>query len=305
MPSEAPRREMICLDNAFAGPRIGLALGGGAFRGMAHVGVLQVLRENSIEISCVAGTSIGAFVGAVFCAGGDLRMLEKLSYTLDDRSLWDIVVPRQGLIRGRRVQELAMTLTHDASFEDIDIPFAAVACDVSNGEQVLIRSGKLHEAVRASVSIPGVFEPCIREGRMLVDGALVNRLPADVVSDMGADVVIAVDVAFSGQQAPVSGAAQILMRAFDIAQWETLRARRTAASILLSPACALLDSITLADAEKAVAAGRRCAEAALPALRRLIEKLPKKKLRKKPPVQVDGETVIYNKKTRESGPNAN
>ncbi len=283
-------------------PKIGLALGGGAFRGLAHIGVLRVFAEAGIRVDMLAGTSIGALVGAIFAMGSDMGILEQLCYTLDNRSMWDVAtLPRRGIIKGDRIQELALTLTHDGDFADTKIPLTVVACDLSNGRRVLLTEGKLHKAVRASISVPGVFVPYILDDATLVDGALVDRLPDDVVRDMGADIVIAVDVAFRGQYAPVDGIAEVLLRAFDISQWEN--AKRRTPEVLITPNCLEVNPATFENAREAIEAGRRSAWAALPEIQRMLRKA-EKKLRKKgyinklPRVRVDDVQV-----TREKGKN--
>lgn len=177
--------------------RIGLALGSGGARGWAHVGVLRRLEELGVPIACVAGTSIGAIVGAAYAAGR-LDVLEDLSHRLDWRSVARLFVevsfPRSGLVNGRRVQQLLQDVVGVENIEDLSVPYAAVATDLLSEDPVVLRHGPLIEAIRASIAIPGIFVPARIDGRDLIDGGTTNPLPVDVARLLGADRVIAVDV---------------------------------------------------------------------------------------------------------------
>ena len=177
-------------------PRLGLALGGGAARGMAHLGVLRALAEAGIEVDIIAGCSIGALVGAV-AASGSTDGLEATFKTFDWRktlSFFDVVFPRAGLIDGAKVTELVREHLPDTRIEALPIRFAAIATDLRSGAEVVLRSGDVIDAVRASIAVPGIFTPVRAEGRVLVDGGLSNPVPVSVVRAMGADRVIAVDL---------------------------------------------------------------------------------------------------------------
>ncbi|MDO8777092.1 MAG: patatin-like phospholipase family protein [Burkholderiaceae bacterium] len=179
-----------------ARPRIGLALGSGSARGLAHIGVLRALKEAGITVDLVAGTSMGAVIGAVF-ASGKIDGLSARLRNLDWPgivALLDPVFPRSGLIDGQRVAEFVRAHVPSARIEDLLLPFAAVATDITNGEQVVATRGDLTEAVRASIAVPGIVTPVRSNGRILVDGGLVNPVPVSVARAMGADLVIAVDL---------------------------------------------------------------------------------------------------------------
>ncbi len=182
---------------AFRPPRVGLALGAGGARGWAHVGVLRRLLDLGVPVDCVAGTSAGALVGAAFLAG-KLEQLEELSRHLDWKQtakiLFDMGFPRSGLSTGHNVENFMRTVLHIETFEMLSRPFAAVATDLQSHDEVVFTSGDLVSAIRASISIPGVFTPVRKHSRYLVDGSLVNPLPVSVLRNMGAEIVIAVDV---------------------------------------------------------------------------------------------------------------
>ena len=177
--------------------RIGLALGGGGARGVAHLGVYQRLAELGVPIHCVAGTSIGAIAGAIVAAGRLDRALEwcaEPDWKKFPRLVFETRFTSKALTTGRQVERLLAELIETADFSDLAMPFAAVATDLNTGEEVVMSEGDLISAVRASMSIPGVFRPVERDGRVLVDGQLVNPVPISVCRAMGADSVIAVDI---------------------------------------------------------------------------------------------------------------
>lgn len=187
---------MSGLGEALRGRKVALVLASGAARGWAHLGVIAALEEAGVKPALVAGTSIGAFVGACY-ASGRLPELRALVGEMDRkrvRSFLDMVFPRSGLLDGERLMELMRSRLFLPRFEDLPVPFRSVATDLARGVEVVSGSGDLPAAVRASISIPGIFTPVTREGSVLVDGALVNPLPVSVARAMGAEFIIAVDL---------------------------------------------------------------------------------------------------------------
>ncbi len=178
------------------GRKVGIALASGAARGWAHLGVIEALGEAGIEPALAAGTSIGSFVGACW-ASGRLAELRALLAEMDQKrvlSFLDMVFPRSGLIDGERLGELMRKRLLAPRFEDLRVPFRSVATDLRRGVEVVSGAGDLPTAVRASISIPGIFTPVVRGGTLLVDGGMVNPLPVSVTRAMGAEFVIAVDL---------------------------------------------------------------------------------------------------------------
>ena len=174
--------------------RIGLALGGGAALGLAHIGVLKVLSEEGIRVDCVAGTSAGAVVGAAVCAGRSWSEIWAAARRLEWTHIVSLTFPRQGMMRLDKLERYVETLIGARDFTQLLLPFATVATDLENGEQVVFTTGSVAKAVRASCSVPGLFEP-FRDGETaLVDGGLVNDVPADAARALGADIVIAVNL---------------------------------------------------------------------------------------------------------------
>lgn len=178
--------------------RIGLALGGGVARGPAHVGVLAVLEEAGIPIDCVAGTSAGSVVGAAYCAGLPMREMITLAAGANWRMVADPVWPRRGFVSFARMENWLESLIGKVDIQDLSIPFAAVTADLTTGERVILREGRLSTAVRASCSVPGFVTPVEINGRLLCDGGVADNLPVDAVRELGADFVIAVDLFMPG-----------------------------------------------------------------------------------------------------------
>ena len=177
--------------------KIGYALGGGAARGLSHIGVLKVLEEYGIYPDIIAGTSMGAVIGALYADGFNASEIEQLVSQLDWKRLvllTDITLPVSGLFQGRRVISLLKSILGDSTFSQLKCDFASVAADIMTGEQVVLHDGSLVEAIRASISLPGIFSPVRINGRYLVDGGLVNVVPVSVCRERGAEYVIGVNV---------------------------------------------------------------------------------------------------------------
>lgn len=181
------------------GLKFGLALGSGSARGLAHVGVIQVLKAYDIPIDMIAGTSIGSVIGSLYAAGASIDQLEEAALSMKKSTtlfLMDPTLPHSGLINGKKIEEMLNDLAlKDKTFDDLNIPFAAVATEIENGAEVIINQGKLIDAVRASISVPGIFTPLKYQDYYLVDGGLVNPVPVNVAQKMGADIIIAVSLA--------------------------------------------------------------------------------------------------------------
>ena len=175
--------------------RLGLALGSGAARGLAHIGVLKVLEQAEIPVHGIAGTSIGAFIGALYAAGVPVQRMETVACELDWRKLARLLyptVPISGLVDGRKLVEFIAELLPVHSFEELRLPLAVTATDIETGEALIIRKGDLLEALSAALAFPGIFPPVRFGKRFLVDGGLCNPVPAEVAKHLGADRVIGI-----------------------------------------------------------------------------------------------------------------
>ncbi len=176
---------------------VGVALGGGAARGFAHIGVLEVLEKERIPIDMITGTSAGSIVGALFAKGMTAIEIKEFVLEMDwmqRLQLVDISLPKTGFLAGKKIIDFLESIIGDVDFSDLKIPFACTATDIMTGEEIIINKGSVLEAVRASISVPIVFSAVENSGRFLVDGGLVDQVPVDIVKKMGADFVIAVNV---------------------------------------------------------------------------------------------------------------
>ncbi len=179
--------------------KVGLALGGGAARGLSHIGVLKALEEKGIPIDIIAGCSIGSVIGACYAKEGRCDEIEEIVLNTDWKTMmqlsdFNLALILKGFIQGEKVKELLRSVLGDIRFEDLKIPFAVVATDINTGEEVVIKEGPVVDAIRASISIPVVFAPAAVNDRYLVDGIIVNPVPVDLARAMGGDYVIACNV---------------------------------------------------------------------------------------------------------------
>ncbi len=178
-------------------PKIGLALGCGAARGLAHIGVLKVLEKYQIPVDIVTGTSMGAFIGGAYASGIKVSVMEEISLKADwklNAMMFFPTISLSGFVDGKRIKEFLKSVIGNRNIEELDKKFACVATDILTGEEIIIDQGSLIEAIRASISIPTIFTPVYHGNRFLVDGGIVNPVPVDLARRMGADIVIAVNV---------------------------------------------------------------------------------------------------------------
>jgi len=225
--------------------KIGLALGGGAARGLAHVGVLEVLEREGIPVDMIAGTSAGAAVGALYAQGKSAARIKELALDTGWRrlvSLIDLALPKSGFIEGTKIKNLLKSFMGDISFSELKIPLSCVATDIHSGEEVVINDGSVLEAVRASISIPVIFTAVRWRDRYLVDGGLVNPVPVSTVRDMGAELVIAVNVIPTmgvrlqpAKESKEPGIFQSLLHSFYIATYSLVRSSLAEADIVIEP----------------------------------------------------------------------
>jgi NTE family protein len=246
--------------------RVGLALGGGGARGMAHVGVIRVLEREGIPIDCIAGTSAGSLVGASYAAGiRDQRLLE-MALHLRWRDIARLVWPRQGFVSFERMESFLVRTVGDRTFADLEMPYAAIAADLATGEQVVLKEGRLAPAVRASCSVPGLVTPVEVNGRLLVDGGIVNNVPISVVRDLGADVVIAVGLGAPPGRFP-RGPLQIAIAALEVLLIRAADDPTTADVHLPIPVWGLGSMVRTSRRHLLISLGVQTAEQALPAIR--------------------------------------
>jgi len=176
--------------------KIGLALGSGGARGLAHIGVIKILEKNNIPIDFIAGSSIGAMVGGFYASGLSSEKIEEIALSTNWKKMFSLVDPylKQGLVSGKKVKKYIENYVEGKNFDDCLIPFSAVATDLKTGEIIVLNKGDLASSIRASISVPLVFKPEEIDGKMLADGGLSAPVPVEVVRNMGADIVIAVNL---------------------------------------------------------------------------------------------------------------
>lgn len=222
---------------AAARPRIGLALGGGGARGAAHVGVLRVLEEAGIPIDCIAGTSAGAMVGAAYAAGLSVPQLERIFSTVRMRDLFRPVWSADGLLDNSPLAHSFEREVGTMVMEELRIPFAAVATDAANGEPVEMRTGPVSAVLRATTAIPCLVRPVEWEGRRLIDGGVVHKVPVRLARNLGADIVIAVDLSlpYPWQNRRVRHPLAFLMRVIEIMDQRLVTREVAEADMLLQP----------------------------------------------------------------------
>ena len=254
--------------------QVGLALGGGGARGIAHIGVLAELEAENVPVHLIAGTSAGSIIGALYAAGLTPEQMFALAQRTTWRDLVHVTLPRVGLVNADPMQALLNDLLGQRSIENLPLPFAAVACDLMTGKEVIITKGNIALAVRASCSIPGIFVPVPHGDHLLVDGGLVNGVPVSVVRRMGAQVTIAVRLNQGGAPAQhphtifgiLAQAAEIMQRSQQMMEPD----------VLIAPHIVNQSMADLHRAQAAYSAGRIATRAAMPDI---LEALRKQGLR--------------------------
>jgi NTE family protein len=269
--------------------KIGLALSSGAARGLAHVGVLQVLQEEGITIDIIAGTSAGAVMGAVYASGQDTSRMIEHALDADWKKMAPLIdpsFPKTGFIKGKKITRLLSGfLGGDIEFSALRIPFACVATDINTGEEIVIDSGRVLEALRASISIPGIFTVVKREGRHLVDGGLTTPVPVNVVRRMGADFVIAVNVnpdvsvrmGESGQKRARAhkdpNIFQVMIQSVYITTYSLAQGSLKAADVIIEPDLSNIGAGDFHKAAELIKHGQEAARKAIPEIKKKLEKL--------------------------------
>ncbi|MDR7072132.1 patatin-like phospholipase family protein [Fictibacillus barbaricus] len=251
-------------------PKIGLALGSGGARGFAHVGVIKALREADIPIDMIAGSSMGALVGAMVCIGQSDENMYRMATLFKRKYYMDYTVPKMGFISGKKIKELMKLLTKQKNIEEAEIPLAIVATDLIHGEKVVFRKGPIADAVRASISIPGILVPEKIDGKLLVDGGVIDRVPVSVVREMGADLVIAVDISHFKAEQQVSSIFDVIFQSIDIMQREMVRWHEVSSDIMIRPMVEQFSSTAFKDVNDIIAIGEEAGKKHIP---KILEKI--------------------------------
>ncbi len=251
---------------------LGLALGSGAARGFAHVGVIQVLEEAGIQPDLVVGTSAGSLVAALYASGKNSTQLRRVAETMEEAEITDWMMPilNRGALRGEALARYVNTQVGGRLIEQMKIPLGIVATDLHNGEPMLFQRGNTGSAVRASSAVPAVFQPVKIGTREYVDGGLVSPVPVRQAREMGANVIIAVDISTDPEGSPASDTFQILMQTFNIMGKSLNTVLLKDADVVVKPALMGVKSADFAARRKSIEAGREAMLKAMPKLKQVL-----------------------------------
>jgi NTE family protein len=253
-----------------APPKIALALGGGAARGFAHIGVIKALESHGIVPDMVIGTSSGSLVGALYASGYGGFDLQRTALQLDDTIIADWSLPDRGFIKGEALQNFVNQAVQNRPMEKLNKPFAVVATDLQSGEPVVFRTGNTGMAVRASSSVPGVFQPVTISGREYVDGGLVSPVPVRAARAMGADLVIAVYISNNPRLGKTKDSVDVMLQTFAIMGQSIASYELSEADIVIRPDTGRIRSTAFEDRHLAIIEGEKAGLAAIAAIKQKI-----------------------------------
>lgn len=253
--------------------RVAVVLGAGASKGFAHVGVLKVLEMNRIPVHMIVGTSVGSFVGSLYACGYDAFTLQKMALVLERDDLVDLVLPNNGFVEGKKLENWVNRAVRNTPIEGMRIPFHAVATNIQTGEEIVFGTGNTGMAVRASCSIPGIFRPARIAGQTYVDGGTVDPVAVDVARRYGADVVIAVDISGGVDRSVPESTLETILKSVDIMYSRIAQAQTGRADVLIRPNVAGIGSADFTKRHQAILEGERAAQAALPQIQAILSRL--------------------------------
>ncbi len=262
-------------------PRIALVLGGGAARGFAHVGVIRVLEQERIPVNIVVGTSVGSLIAALYASDRNSFDLEWTAFKLEKDDLFDFglgnLVMGMGYAKGDKLEAFVKAQVKQTNIEELAIPFAAVATDLNWGTKVVLDKGPVARAVRASSAIPGVFEPVMHQGKLLVDGGVVDNIPIDVARAKGADIVVAVDISENIGNTNIKNAIDVMLQATNIMFAANVATLRGGADVLVTPPVGDVSTLDFSQKMRCMKAGMDAARVAIPKIRQAVEAWKAKK----------------------------
>lgn len=251
--------------------RIGLALGGGAARGFAHIGVIKALEAQGIYPEIVVGTSAGSVVGAMYAAGNNGFALQKIAMDMDEATISDWALPlfgkSSGVLKGEALQTYVNQAVKNVTIEKLKLKFGAVATDLHSGQPILFARGNTGQAVRASSSVPSVFQPVVIGTKSYVDGGLVAPVPVRFVREMGADFIIAVNISTQADAQTAVSSVQVLLQTFAIMGQRLNHYELKDADIVIQPALAKMGGNDFAGRNRAIMAGEEAAAAMMPQIK--------------------------------------
>jgi len=255
--------------------KIGIALGGGAAKGFAHIGVIKMLEANGFEPVVVSGTSAGSVVGALYASGMDAFQMQTKAVALDETSIRDVRLFSGGLVQGQKLQDYVNAQVNNRPAEKLKKPFAAVATNLDTGDRAVFVRGNVGQAVRASSSIPGVFEPVKIGSNLFVDGGVVSPVPVDAARQLGADFVIAVDISSKASGKSPTGMLGIVNQSISIMGQRLGEQELARADIIIRPKVLDIGAADFSQRGFAILEGEKAAMAAMPQIRAKIQQMQK------------------------------
>jgi len=253
--------------------KVALVLGAGASRGFTHIGAIKILEANQVPIHLIVGTSAGSFVGSLYAYGFNAFQLQSLSFSIEKGDIIDLTVPDKGFIKGEKLESYINHMVNNTPIEKMRTPFYAVATDIQSGEEVVFASGNTGMAVRASCSIPGIFQPVKIGEKYYVDGGLVSPVAVDYAKKMGADLVIAVDISIGANEAPPQTTIETIMQSVVIMYSKISQNQLARADVVIRPKVSHIGSTDFSKRHEAVLEGEKAALEAMPQIKKAIEKL--------------------------------
>jgi NTE family protein len=254
-------------------PKIALVLGGGAARGFAHVGVIRVLEQEKIPIHMIVGTSVGSLIGALYASDPNSFNLEWLSFSIEKDDIFDysVIYSKMGPVQGERLEKFVQTKVKAKTMEQMKIPFYAVATDLNEGNTWVFEKGSVAKAVRASSSIPGIFQPLELGGKTYVDGGVTDNLPVDVARARGADIIIAVNISKNIRNPQVNTLIDVILQSISIMGRELVTYKSRGYDVLIEPNVGDVGITDFTQKKRLMDAGIQAAKQAMPRIRKLIE----------------------------------
>lgn len=251
-------------------PVIAIALGGGGAKGFAHIGVIKVLESHGIKAQIVTGTSAGSFVGSLYASGKTPYQLQDIALKLEESDIRDLTLSRQGFLVGQKLQDYVNKHASSTAIEKFPKRFAAVATDLATGKKVDFIKGNVGQAVRASCSIPNVFIPTTIAGKQYVDGGLVSPIPVETAKNMGADIVIAVDISARPKNDKSMNVFGLLDQSLNIMGQQSINYELKLANVVIKPEVGHLGVLDLKARHESILAGERAAQAQIPKIKQLL-----------------------------------
>lgn len=253
--------------------RVALVLGAGAAKGFAHIGVIKVLEGQKVPIHMVVGTSAGSFVGSLYAYGYSALQLQGFALALEKDDIADLTIPDNGFIKGEKLEKYVNRALRGTPIEKLRIPFYAVATDIENGQRVVFGQGNTGMAVRASCSVPGIFQPPKFTGRTYVDGGVVDPLAVDVARSYGADVIIAVDISGGVSSGVPQNTIDTILKSIDIMYGRIATGQLDRADIVIKPKVGQIAGSDLSRRHEAILEGEKAATELMPAIQQILSRL--------------------------------